>query len=108
MVHEQVEVYAFCALPLEHPERESFTVRAEWRPRPSWRRPEDRWVVTSRGRTLSTGERWDYESWERSDAWMTDHRFSQADAIARARRLAATVTVEGWSATQVLARSAYL
>lgn len=73
-------------------------------------RGDNRWAVcwAGRGCLNAATDEWDYEMRpsEREDDWLAAHRFDLDTALAHARRLAPTLTVNGWTVADVLARTA--
>lgn len=80
------------SFPLDHEDHGHFTVTVEYRGRGLW-------AVVRHGTCLNTGDGWDHEvrPSEREDAWIAAHRFPMQDAIRRARNVAPTLTVNGWT-----------
>lgn len=96
--HVHATRYEVSLLPLDDRKRRHFTVYVEWR-------GHDRWAVTDgHGSCLGTDGDWSHESppAARRDAWLDEHRFDLDTALQLAKATAPTVTVNGFTATQVL------
>lgn len=88
--------YIVCALPVDHIDFDVFALTVEWR--------GDSWAVCRGQRCYNIhGER-DLERLpsERTDDWLTQHRFTLDQALTLARTIAPTVTVNGWTVEAVL------
>jgi len=96
--HVDVTRYEVSILPLGHRERSSWTLTVEYR-------GPDSWAVLWGGMALSSNDGFDYEpsSSNRDDDYKATHRFPLAQAILRAKRVAPKLTVNGWTAREVLA-----
>jgi hypothetical protein len=92
--------YSVGELPLDHPEYYNFEIRVECR-----NLAEGQWAIVRRADVWSRStSSWDYEplSSGRTDEWLADHRFSRAEAILIATRLAPGLTVNGFTVTDAL------
>ena len=70
-------------------------------------RGKNRWAVTYHSQCLNTDNEWDHE-WrpsERPDEWLVTHRFTEEEALARARLMAPKVVINGISTDDLLARN---
>ena len=69
-------------------------------------RGHGKWAVMEGPYCLSAAGEWGYEMRpsERDDEWLATHRFPLDDALDLARKHAPDVTVNGMTATEVLAR----
>jgi hypothetical protein len=79
--------------------RDLFEIKVEWR-------GKGRWAVVKRGHwCLSTDGEWDLESIpsERTDEWLSTHRFDLDTALTLAKEAAPHVTVNGWTVARVIA-----
>lgn len=78
-----------------------FEITVEWR-------GEDRWAVLRSGWCLGADGDWDYERRpsEREDDWIAAHRFDLRTALRLAKEAAPTVTVNGVTAADAVARLA--
>jgi hypothetical protein len=88
-----VVTFEVSCFPADAEERRHFKVMVAYRGR-------DLWAVTDGfGQCLNTDGEWDWEmrSTEREDDWLSTHRFTLDDAIRRAREIAPTLTVNGWT-----------
>lgn len=97
-VHTNPTQYAVSCLPEGHEARTHLTVLVEYR-------GHDQWAVVWPGTgCLSTGGEWHYESLpsERAQEWIAEHRFPLNEALWRAREVAPTLSVNGFTVTEVL------
>lgn len=69
-------------------------------------RGHDRWAVMRRRQCLGTDGTWDYEPHpsERTEAWLSAHRFTCGEALDLAMKAAPGVKVNGMTAAEVLAQ----
>jgi hypothetical protein len=81
---------------LDDEEHGHFSVTVEYRGR-------DLWAVMRHGECLNADGGWDYEMRpsSREDEWLATHRFPMNEAIRRAREIAPTLTVNGWTVEDV-------
>ncbi|HEY9476364.1 MAG TPA: hypothetical protein VIS06_21250 [Mycobacteriales bacterium] len=91
--------FEFSDLPEDDFNRPVWTVAAE-------HRGGDRWAVIRLGHCLGADGDWDYESIpsEREDEWLAAHRFDRDTALRLAEENSHSVTVNGLTAADMLAR----
>ena len=91
--------FEFSDLPEGDFNRPVWTVAAE-------HRGGDRWAVIRLGHCLGADGDWDYESIpsEREDEWLAGHRFDRDTALRLAEENSHSVTVNGLTAADMLAR----
>lgn len=89
---------SYCALPEDDINAEQVRVRVQWR-------GAGRYAVLHRSFCLATDGTWEYEHIpsERTDEWLSTHRFSFDEACTLAEAAALTVTCNGLNAEQLLA-----
>jgi hypothetical protein len=89
---EVVETYQICALPSDANELdiEAFSIRVQ-------RRSRETWTVLHGGFALNRHGGWDWEPIpsSRTARWLHQHRFSETEALALARKAAPEVLVNG-------------
>jgi NAD(P)-dependent dehydrogenase (short-subunit alcohol dehydrogenase family) len=98
-VRVEPTVYRVSCVPEDHDAALSLTVSVEYR-------GKDRWAVTRVGHwCLSAAGVWEWEvsADERTDEWLSDHRFPYPEAMRLARQVAPTLTVMGRTVADVLA-----
>lgn len=101
------EVYAaptrfvVSCLPLENPRHRYFALRVEWR-------GGNLWCVTDGSSCVALDGKWSWEAIpsERADEWRARHRFDLDTALALAKRVAPTLTCNGTTVAEALAREA--
>lgn len=88
--------YTLSGLPEEDINYSSFAIKVAYRGRGLW-------AVTHHGYCLGRNGDWDYESVpsERTDEWLTGHRFGRDEALRLAREAAPKVRVNGMTAAEV-------
>lgn len=92
----QITRFDVSCFPVDGEDHGHFAVTVEYRGR-------DRWAVLRHGQCLNTDGEWDYEIRvsERDDEWIAAHRFTMQEALRRAREIAPTLTVNGWTVEDV-------
>lgn len=93
----EITEYTICALPLDHGDAHHFAVVLQWRPGNLWVARRGGW----RDYLDRNGE-WQHGH-EDSDEWRQAHWLDFATAVALAQTAAAELTVNGWTAEQILA-----
>lgn len=80
-------------------ESDTWSVSVEWRGR-------GKWAVYRLGSCLSADGQWDYEPSpsNREDEWLDAHRFDLETALHLAREHAPHVTINGYTAMDILAK----
>jgi len=97
----KVTEYTVSLLPDDHIDAGAFEIRVQYRGRGLW-------GVCRMRQCLGADGQWDWESIpsERGDEWLKAHRFELQDALRRALDAAPSVTVNGRTAAEALARGA--
>lgn len=97
----QVTEYTVSVLPDEDINRSSYEIKVAYR-------GADRWAVLHRSWCLGRSGEWSYESMPsgRTDEWLTEHRFTEAEALERAKWEAPRITVNGLTAAEIQAWAA--
>lgn len=92
--------YVVSCLPAHHLDRETWSVTVEYR-------EPGKWAVLRGRRCLGRDGIWRHESTpsEREDEWLTDHRFTEQEALLLAAEWAPKIVVNGLTAADVLARN---
>lgn len=92
--------YEVSVLPHDDINRSSFTINVE-------ARGHGTWAVARHNQCLNASGQWDWEPSpsNREDDWLATHRFDLDDALALARKLAPTVTVNGRTALDAYQRT---
>jgi hypothetical protein len=100
-VEPMVTEYRLSILPDGHVDAEVFAVYVGWR-------GDGKWGVFCLGSCYSADGQWDQEPSpsNRSDEWLAAHRFPLDEALALAQRVLPTVSWNGWTAEQILAKGA--
>ncbi|WP_289009119.1 hypothetical protein [uncultured Thermomonospora sp.] len=90
--------YEVSCLPEDDINAAAFTLTVEYR-------GNGKWAVCRRGSCLSADGKWDYEpsSSNRSDEWLSSHRFDLDTALRLAREAAPKVRVNGYTVADALA-----
>lgn len=90
--------YTVCDLPEDDINHSAFAVKVAYRGRGLW-------AVTRHRYCLSRTGEWHYESMpsERTDEWLTEHRFYRDEALRLAREAAPTVRVNGMTVADLKA-----
>lgn len=98
-VHVSPTRYVVSCLPLENPRHRYFAVRVEWC-------GGDRWCVTDGSSCVGLDRKWSYESIpsDREDEWKARYRFDFGTAMKLAREVAPTLTCNGVTVKEALAR----
>ncbi|HXM55361.1 MAG TPA: hypothetical protein VOB72_08220 [Candidatus Dormibacteraeota bacterium] len=98
---EPVTEYTICALPEDDINHGSFAVKVAYRGRGLW-------AVVRHRYCLGRDGEWDYESMPsgRTDEWLAEHRFTEAEALRLAREAAPHIRVNGMTAAEVQAWAA--
>lgn len=111
-IHTRPTSYSVSAVPEDPYDGLLFEIEVQYTGGYQWAkpRPEGRqWAVRLRGhRCLSKSKTWDYESIpsEREDDWLAEHRFDLPTALRLAAEMAPTVTVNGFTPRDAIARQA--
>lgn len=94
-----VTSYAVSCLPEDDPATRHFTLKIEYR-------GAGRWAVLDSPFCLNASGEWDYEHLpsERTEEWLTEHRFDLDTALRLAKEQAPRMTVNGHTVADVLAR----
>jgi hypothetical protein len=97
----QATRYEVSCLPIDHPERRRFRLFVEVMDRYGW-------TVHDGGTCLDFGGGWadGMSVYERDDEWISAHRFDLGTALNLAKTVAPTMSVNGRTVAEVLARSA--
>lgn len=97
-VYERVTEVTVCAVPEDNITHHSYAITVAWR-------GDETYAVTHYRRCLGTDGEWDFEPspGSRTDKWIATHRFAYDTALRLARAAAPGVTVNGWSAAQIVA-----
>jgi hypothetical protein len=95
-----VTEYDVSCLPIDHPERYTFTINV------SWRGPGDVWAVKRGPWCISADGELDHEPSpsNRNDDFLATHRFPLDQALALAKEQAPLITVNRWTVEAVLAQ----
>lgn len=96
-VFSAVTRYEFSCLPESHEERRYFSIYAEYRGR-------GKWAVVRDGYCYDADMNYEYErsSSNRTDEFLEKFRHEFVDAIALAAKIAPTLTVNGYTVSEVL------
>jgi len=101
---EYVASYVVSGLPRDNIEHMVWAVEvANCGPRLA-DKPDRCWAIRSMSRCLSRRGEWVYEPLpsSRTDRWIRGHRFTEAEALKRAREVVPTIVVNGLTAADVL------
>lgn len=92
--------YTVSALPEDHPDSDMFEIAVEYR-------GDGLWGVRHLGYSLSATGQWSPgpSTDDGREAWFAAHRFTKEAALAAAHDAAPKLTVNGFTAAQVLART---
>jgi len=101
IIHERISAVELCALPWDHINARHFIVTVEIR-------APGKYAVMHGGHCLGADGVWDYEPTvtERTNEWLESHRFGWHEALRRAAAATLTVSVNGHTAGQALAKEA--
>lgn len=99
-VNAQLLSVLVAALPVDHPDAETWGLKVEWRG------PGDRYAVIRHSHCLSVTGEWDPEPnpSSRDEAWIATHRFSHQAAMGLAAQAAPHVRINGVTAAEFAAR----
>lgn len=100
-LHETVTEYTISTIPEDNINRSHFEIKVVYRGRGLW-------AVMDGPYCLDADGDWDYELTpsDRTEGWLTTHRFTEQTALHLAREAPPHMTVNGLTVADVLARGA--